>query len=187
MCLLCSDSFSGSSAYLKVITTMSTWLAFKKTLHLPQSWLDPPLEMSDCPHHKHFCKGKQSQTKPLFFFLILPTTVLRGHSLCPSFRATYECRQKAILSIENSLITLPFLHRFFFFPSLPGDIRESEVTYIFYSFIKSSPDRVTLLITREQNAWKNPFITVKGASVCGFQYAEPGKIQLSANANLLLC
>lgn len=75
-----------------------------------------------------------------------------------------------------------FVHRIFFLPSLslsPSlslffscDIRESEVTYIFYSFIKSSPDRVTLLITREQNAWKKPFINVKGAAVYWLQYAH---------------
>lgn len=68
------------------------------------------------------------------------------------------------LSLSHSLpLSLPFFSR---------DIRESEVTYIFYSFIKSSPDRVTLLITREQNAWKKPFINVKGAAVYWLQYAH---------------
>lgn len=50
----------------------------------------------------------------------------------------------------NGLFTIPAT------PTLPpplGDgIRDCRLTYIFYSFIKSSNDQVTLLITREQNA-----------------------------------
>lgn len=167
---------------------MQLWL-LKKTPHLPQFWhgaTGPAFGNGSLSSRRAFLPRRAKPNKaPQFFFLICPTTTFRGHSLLPHFQG---CGQKAISSIENSLITLPFLHRFFFFfSSLPRDIRESEVTYIFYSFIKSSPDRVTLLITREQNAWKNPFINVKGGSVCSFQYAESGKIQLSANANLLLC
>lgn len=37
-------------------------------------------------------------------------------------------------------------------PRLGDGIRDCRLTYIFYSFIKSSNDQVTLLITREQNA-----------------------------------
>lgn len=37
-------------------------------------------------------------------------------------------------------------------PPFRDGIRGCRLTYIFYSFIKSSDDQVTLLITREQNA-----------------------------------
>lgn len=37
-------------------------------------------------------------------------------------------------------------------PPFRDGIRDCRMTYIFYSFIKSSNDQVTLLITREQNA-----------------------------------
>lgn len=37
-------------------------------------------------------------------------------------------------------------------PPFGDGIRGCRLTYIFYSFIKSSDDQVTLLITREQNA-----------------------------------
>lgn len=37
-------------------------------------------------------------------------------------------------------------------PPFRDGIRGCRLTYIFYSFIKSPDDQVTLLITREQNA-----------------------------------
>lgn len=50
----------------------------------------------------------------------------------------------------NGLFTIPAPLAL---PLLFGDgIRDCRLTYIFYSFIKSSNDQVTLLITREQNA-----------------------------------
>lgn len=72
-------------------------------------------------------------------------------------------------------------------PHLGDGIRDCRLTYIFYSFIKSSNDQVTLLITREQNAWKKPFITMKGPLV-----RAPSNMRavwqeaLSTNANALL-
>lgn len=90
--------------------------------------------------------------------------------------------RKLFRALKTGLLPCYFFVHRIFFPSLSlslplslpffRDIRESEVTYIFYSFIKSSPDRVTLLITREQNAWKKPFINVKGAAVYWLQYAH---------------
>lgn len=123
MCLLCSDSFSGSSAYLKVFLTLSTLLAFKKTFApspvLKQSYQTCIQKCLLVVTISISMKASKAKQPIFFFFLICPVPVLGGHSRCPSFRAMYDCRQKAISSIENSLITVPFLHRvfFFFFPS----------------------------------------------------------------------
>lgn len=71
-------------------------------------------------------------------------------------------------------------------PSVWDGISDWRMTYIFYSFIKSASDQVTLLITREQNAWKKPFITLKGTACPNpFNMHTVWQEMLSTNANAI--
>lgn len=58
-------------------------------------------------------------------------------------RELFRVTVNGLFTIPPTLVPLP--------PFRDG-IRDCRLTYIFYSFIKSSNDQVTLLITREQNA-----------------------------------
>lgn len=76
---------------------------------------------------------------------MVPTTRTLSDKWRRAVRELFRGRVNGLFTIPATLPPHPT-------PPFRDGIRGCRLTYIFYSFIKSPDDQVTLLITREQNA-----------------------------------